>query len=384
MAASEMGPPPPPPKVSLGVQLQECIEGLVEFSLISSTRGKILCGLSDAYCANLLRADPSNPLPSDDEHFRGIPSYPLYKRVARSLCQSIYSGAFCVSNEELTSVHDDLSVKRKQDEWNKLIVEKSAALIKMVKEVDFELHVHEPFFSQLSDGLKTVEGRSAVGDYRRIKPGDMILLNKCVMLQVQDVHQYASFHDMLEAENLQEVLPGVKSIEEGVKIYRAFYSEEKESSNGVLAICVRIPTSQPYLTVASILQGLNYEGIQRSLGFVHTVGTVTELLPPPPSTLLSTFLEQHNPHVKSATLTAGARALAKHANRSNKGYWGTLCGNDSDKNSHSLDVISFLLTHCTWLNIHIVPPHGIVLEIRVAEGYGARWSQDGSKVYNVM
>lgn len=57
---------------------------------------------------------------------------------------------------------------------------------------------------------------------------------------------------------------------------------------------------------------------------------------------------------------------------------------DSDKNRLSLDVISCLLTHCTWLNIHIVPPHGIVLEIRIAEGYGARWSGDGTKVYNVM
>ncbi|XP_075504909.1 uncharacterized protein LOC142542258 isoform X3 [Primulina tabacum] len=49
------------------------------------------------------------------------------------------------------------------------------------------------------------------------------------------------------------------------------------------------------------------------------------------------------------------------------------------KNRLSLDVISCLLTRCTWLNIHIVPPHGIVLEIRIAEGFGARWSEDGIK-----
>lgn len=286
----------PPPEVSPGMQLQDCIEELLEFTLISSTQGKIHCGLSKAYCANLLRADPSDPLPTNDEPFRGIPSYPLYKRVARSLYQSIYSGAFCASNEELTPVHDGLCFKRKQDEWNKLIVEESAAIMKMLKEVDFELHVQEPFFSQLSDGLKIVEGRCAVGHYRRIKPGDLILLNKCVMLQVQDVHQYASFQDMLEAEGLEKVLPGVQSIEEGVQIYRAFYSKEKESLNGVLAIRVKKPTSQLYQIVTSIIQGLSYEGIQRLLGFVHTVGTVHELLPPPPSTLLSTFLEPHNPH----------------------------------------------------------------------------------------
>ncbi|XP_073056561.1 uncharacterized protein [Primulina eburnea] len=291
---------------------------------------------------------------------------------------------FVCQMKNLTPVHDELSFKRKHDEWNKLIVEEGTTLMTMLKEVDFELHVQEPFFSQLSDGLKIVEGRCAVGVYRRIKPGGVILLNKCVMFQVQDVHQYASFHDLLEAESLEKVLPGVKSIEEGVQIYRAFYSEEKESSNGVIAICVRKPTSQLYQIMKSIIQGLSYVGIQRLLGFVHSVGTVPELLPPPPSTLLSTFLELHNPHVKSSTLTAGARALAKHASRSSKGYWGTLRGSDSEKNRHSLDVISCLLSHCTWLNIHIVPPHGIVLEIRIAEGYGARWSEDGTKVYDFI
>jgi hypothetical protein len=53
---------------------------------------------------------------------------------------------------------------------------------------------------------------------------------------------------------------------------------------------------------------------------------------------------------------------------------------DSDKNRLSLDVIYHLIAHCSWLNVHIVPPHGAVFEIRVADGYGARWSKDGSKV----
>ncbi|XP_073284101.1 uncharacterized protein [Primulina huaijiensis] len=87
-----------------------------------------------------------------------------------------------------------------------------------------------------------------------IKPGNLILLDECVMLQVQDVHQYALFHYMLEAEGLEKVLPGVENIKEGVRIYRAFYSEEKESLNGVLAICVKKPTFQPYQIVTSVIQ----------------------------------------------------------------------------------------------------------------------------------
>jgi hypothetical protein len=57
----------------------------------------------------------------------------------------------------------------------------------MLKEVNFELHVQEPYFTQLKDGLKTVEGRCAVGDYMRISSGDFLLFNKCLLLEVQVV-----------------------------------------------------------------------------------------------------------------------------------------------------------------------------------------------------
>ncbi|XP_075504908.1 uncharacterized protein LOC142542258 isoform X2 [Primulina tabacum] len=121
--------------------------------------------------------------------------------------------------------------------------------------------------------------------------------------------------------------------------------------------------------------GLSYEGIQRPLGFVHTVGTVPELLPPPPSTRLSTFLEPHNPHFDLDSWCQGPSMPIEAAKDTGVPYVEMIL----KKNRLSLDVISCLLTRCTWLNIHIVPPHGIVLEIRIAEGFGARWSEDGIK-----
>ncbi|CAK9168789.1 unnamed protein product, partial [Ilex paraguariensis] len=82
---------------------------------------------------------------------------------------------------------------------------------------------------------------------------------------------------------------------------------------------------------------------------------------------------------RGSILTDGARALAKHVNRSSNKYWGTFCGSDSNKNRLAVDIIRHLLVHCCWLNMHIVPPHGLVFEIRVADDYGARWSVDGTK-----
>ena len=53
----------------------------------------------------------------------------------------------------------------------------------------------------------------------------------------------------------------------------------------------------------------------------------------------------------------------------------------STKNRLAMNVISHLIASCRWSNIHVVPQHGAVFEIRVADGYGARWSMDGTKVY---
>ncbi|PNX84224.1 RNA-binding ASCH domain protein, partial [Trifolium pratense] len=101
---------------------------------------------------------------------------------------------------------------------------------------------------------------------------------------------------MLETENLGEVLPGVESVEEGVKIYRRFYTEEKEQTNGVLAITVSKLPVQPYTSLASLFSGLSYEGIQGLLGLMHTIGTVPNALPPPRSILLASFNLPCNPN----------------------------------------------------------------------------------------
>ncbi|CAM8901153.1 unnamed protein product [Rhodiola kirilowii] len=260
-----------------------------------------------------------------------------------------------------------------------LVSDSGSALINALGRTNFEMHVQEPFFSYLRDGLKVVEGRCARGDFNRIRHGDNLLLNQCVMLEVQDVHKYDSFSEMLVLEGLSRVLPGVETIEEGVRVYRRFYTEIEERSFGVLAIQVKKPDDQPFDFLVTILSGLSYAGIQHLLGLTHTVGTISEALPPPKSVLLSSFMLPCNPDATGSTLSHGAKALAKHANRDSSNYWGTSSGNDSNKNQQALEVLNKLLAHCCWLNIHVVPPHEEVFEIRVADGYGARWTKDGNQ-----
>ncbi|KAJ4723551.1 RNA-binding ASCH domain protein [Melia azedarach] len=337
-------------------RLKDCMEELLKFtvkSYIDETLDLHL-GISKEFCSDLLRDEPNDGVSSstdfdfdEDCSLQGVPPYPLYKRLALALCRSVVSGDFCTTCRKVPLMNEDSFLEQKEEEWSQLILNKGSQLVNLFG--------------------------------HRIAPGAVILLNKCMTLQVQCVRHHDSFPEMLEAESLEKVLPGVKTIEEGVQIYRNFYAEEKERYNGVLAICVSKVATQPCATLASLLSGLSYGGIQSLLGLAHTVGTISDALPPPRSTLLSSFMLPFKPNIKGSTLTHGARALAKHAARSSNRYWGKYDGSDSDKNRLAMDVIGHLIVSCCWLNVHIVQPHGIVFEIRVADGYGARWSKDGTK-----
>ncbi|XP_023750023.1 uncharacterized protein LOC111898331 isoform X2 [Lactuca sativa] len=312
-------------------QLKDTIEALLKLTLTLSIEESLDLGLSKEFCSNLLKDDeddhtyPSST--SNTDLSEGVPPYPLYKHLASALCKSISNGAVHSMNANIPLIHEDSSMKQKEREWNKFILEKGSDLVNMLETVEFGLHVQEPFFSQIKDGKKTIEGRCAGGDYNRIESGSLVLFNKCLLLQVHDVHCYGSFSDMLATEDLAKVLPGVETVEEGVEIYRRFYSEEKERENGVLAMFLTKPTSQLYNHLAAILEALHYEGVTRLFGISHTVGTIPDALPLPRSSLLSAFLTPHNPNVKTSILSDGARALAKHVNRSNGKFWGSFAGN---------------------------------------------------------
>ncbi|KAJ6733925.1 ASCH DOMAIN PROTEIN putative ISOFORM 1-RELATED [Salix koriyanagi] len=284
------------------VKQRESIEELLKFTLEShiNQTPEFNLGLSKDFCVKLLEEDPNDTschsTPTDSSY--GVVLYPLYICLASALYQYVKSGAVCRTYEKMVFSDKDSDLKQKEENWNRLIKEKGLELINVLEGISCEIHVQEPYFSLLKDGRKTIEGRCATVDYTRIEPGDMILVNKILVLKVEDVHRYASFSKMLQAESLEKVLPGVKTVEEGVEIYRKFYTEEKEKSNGVLAVCVSKLAAQPYLSLASILFGLSYGGVRSLRGLADTGGTVSNALHPPRSTLLSSFIFPYNPNVK--------------------------------------------------------------------------------------
>nr|XP_034900891.1 uncharacterized protein LOC118038599 [Populus alba] len=133
----------------------------------------------------------------------------------------------------------------------------------------------------------------------------------------------------------------------GVKIYRKLYAEEKEVSNGVLAICVSKLAAQPYLSLASILFGLSYGGVQSQLGTAAVFS-------------VHYMFEQ----IKGS-------ALAKHAERSSDRFQSTNLLGRSWWKWLAMVVINRLIAASCWQNIHAVPQHGAVFGIMVVDGYGA-------------
>ena len=49
-------------------------------------------------------------------------------------------------------------------------------------------------------------------------------------------------------------------------------------------------------------------------------------------------------------------------------------GNDARKNQIALEKCTFILAHARWLNIHEIVHQTRILEVRIQEGYGVRWS----------
>lgn len=114
---------------------------------------------------------------------------------------------------------------------------------------DLDIDCCEPWFSHIQSGIKPAEGRLAKKKFTDLKKGDIVRMfksdehgnidpNKFMDLIVMKVERYKSFAEMLEKEGLEKILPSIKTIADGVAVYRQWFSEEDEKSLGVVAIHV--------------------------------------------------------------------------------------------------------------------------------------------------
>lgn len=168
------------------------------------------------------------------------------------------------------------------------------------------------------------------------------------------------------------------------------------------------------------LSSIGNAGIRDLLGLKRTAGSMENRLPPPRCILLEALNKPHasapalvvkarrttlptsgrygladeesrmpvHPDGRTkrqrdtivCNLSAGGRALCKHAVRSMSSWWGGCGGTESDKNQQAYKAVLRVLAGATWVNIHVFGGGGVdgVFEVREESGYGARWSADGA------
>ena len=114
------------------------------------------------------------------------------------------------------------------------------------KDVDYLEHLSEPWFSLISLGLKTVEGRKNSGKFKDMKIGEIIewansdFRPRSVKTKIVGKNVYQTFEEYLLTEGLDKCLPGIKDIETGLSVYFKYYTKEQESEFGVVAIMLEI------------------------------------------------------------------------------------------------------------------------------------------------
>ncbi len=100
------------------------------------------------------------------------------------------------------------------------------------------------WYENIVNGKKIIEGRLydekrkkiGIGDCIIFKPVGHMTRNTLLYTVVLGLRHYNSFREMLEKEGIERVLPGVYDLNEGVEVYREYYSVEDEKKYGVIAI----------------------------------------------------------------------------------------------------------------------------------------------------
>lgn len=105
---------------------------------------------------------------------------------------------------------------------------------------NINVNIEEPYSSFVVDGQKMVEGRLNRGKFSELNSGDFIEMNdERIIFEVIAKNNYMTFREMLETEGITKVLPDKFTLEQGVNVYRKFYTPEEEAEFGVVAIRIK-------------------------------------------------------------------------------------------------------------------------------------------------
>lgn len=107
-------------------------------------------------------------------------------------------------------------------------------------------NVSEPWFTLISLGLKTIEGRKNKGRFKDMQVGDMIKWTnndfnpRTTSTIITKKNIYDTFEEYLQKEGLNRCLPGITNIKDGLSVYFKYFTKEDEANYGVVAIQLKL------------------------------------------------------------------------------------------------------------------------------------------------
>jgi len=108
--------------------------------------------------------------------------------------------------------------------------------------IKYSENLSEPWFSLMSLGLKTVEGRKNKGRFKEMCIGDIVewtnedFMKRNILTKIIAKIQYNTFQEYLESEGINRCLPGIPTLEHGLSVYFKYFTKEEETEFGVIAI----------------------------------------------------------------------------------------------------------------------------------------------------
>ncbi len=140
--------------------------------------------------------------------------------------------------------------KLKKQSKNKSINENKLSRMEssnnIVFQPDYIENVSEPWFSLISLGLKSVEGRKNKGRFKEMKVGDIVEWTnndfgpRSTLTKIVGKVEYSTFKEYLETEGLKNCLPTIPDLDMGLSVYYKYYTKEDEKEYGVVAIRLEI------------------------------------------------------------------------------------------------------------------------------------------------
>lgn len=103
---------------------------------------------------------------------------------------------------------------------------------------EHSLNIRKPYFDLISQGIKTIEVRVGYPKIRKITTGDLLRFTSgdaAMRTRVTHIAEYASFEEMLDAEDDAAIGAESMTHDELLTVIRDIYPPEKEAL-GVFAI----------------------------------------------------------------------------------------------------------------------------------------------------